>query len=127
MMETSRPGVLEVVSFVAGGYRVAVEAAQVHSQLPANHATGIASAEQLLGLPEPESREHGSRRILLLKHPAGDFAVMVSDPVELLGLAIDAIHPLPALIAARTTVAGLRGLAVDAEGVLLLVDFRAVR
>lgn len=123
----SIPAALDVVTFIAGGYRVAVEAGQVRSQLPANPAMAVASAEQLLGLPECEPPDDGSCRILLMKHSTEDVAVMVSGPVELLRLDIEAVYPLPALMAARNTLAGLRGLAVDAQGVVLLVDFRFAR
>ena len=127
-------GTLEVVSFMACGHRCAVEAAQVRTQLPAGQSASSpppVPAEQLLGLSgegtqtpqNPESRSR-SRRTLLMKHPAGDYAVTVSEPVELHRLEINAIYPLPALIAARCTLAGLRGLAMEPEGVTLLVDFR---
>jgi hypothetical protein len=127
MMETSLPDALEVVSFMAGGYRFAVEAEQVRTQLSAKNSATVPTAEQLLGLAGEETQTHGSRRTLLMKHPAGDYAVTVSDPVELLGLRVDAIYPLPSLIAARNTLVGIRGLAIGAEGVTMLVDFRAAR
>jgi hypothetical protein len=127
MMGTILPSALEVVSFMAGGYRFAVEAGQVRTQLSAKNSDVVPTAEQLLGLSGGEPQNHSSRRTLLMKHPAGDYAVTVSDPVELLGLRIDAIHPLPPLIAARNTLAGIRGLAIGAEGVTILVDFRAAR
>ena len=126
-MDLSLPAALDVVTFIAGGYRVAVEAGQVRSQLPADHAIAVASAEQLLGLPEREPRDDGACHILLMKHASEDFAVMVSGPVELLRLDIEAVYPLPALMAARNTLAGLLGLAIGAEGVVLLVDFRFAR
>lgn len=126
-METSLPDALEVVSFMAGGYRFAVEAEQVRAQLSAKNSDEVPTAEQLLGLPGGEAQNHSFRRTLLIKHPAGDYAVTVSNPVELHALRIDAIHPLPPLITARNTLAGIRGLATGAEGVTMLVDFRAAR
>lgn len=120
------PETLEVVSFMAGGYRFAVEARQVGTQLSAQHSAKLATAEQLLGLSGEETPAPAARRTLLIKHPAGNYAVTVSGPVELLGLRIDDIYPLPPLIAARTTLAALRGLALGAEGVTMLVDFRAM-
>lgn len=127
------PGTLAVVSFMAGGYRFAVEAAQVRTQLPVGQGDALAPhvspvpVEQLLGLAYVGSQNLASRRILLMKHPAGDYAVTVSDPVELHSLAFQAIHPLPSLIAARSTLMGLRGLALGADGVTALVDFRAAQ
>ena len=121
----SYPCTLEVVSFMAGGHRFAVEAAQVRTQLPSGQAGDLLTAEQLLGLPDEEAQT--SRRVLLMKHPAGDYSVMVSEPVELHAVGINAIYPLPTLIAARSKLAGIRGLAMGAEGVTVLVDFRALR
>ncbi|MFI3118531.1 MAG: hypothetical protein QX203_00955 [Methylococcaceae bacterium] len=115
---------LEVVSFMAGGYRFAVEAAQVRTQLCADQADTVAMVERLLGLSCEEPQNTASRRILLIKHATEDYAVSVSNPVELHCLEIDTIYPLPALIVARTTLTGIRGLALGPEGVTLLVDFR---
>jgi len=127
---TSERGTLDVVSFMAGGCRFAVEAAQVRTQLPAGQADARprpVPVEQLLGLSGEETQNPAARRILLMKHPAGDYAVTVSEPMELHSLDIDAIYPLPSLIAARSTLAGMRGLAMGASGVTVLVDFRAAR
>jgi len=126
-METPPIDELKVVSFMAGGCSVAVEAEQVRSQQSANNSTAIPTAEQLLGLFAGEMQNHGSRRVLLMKHPAGDYAVTVSEPVELLRLKVDAIHPLPDLIAARSTLIDIRGLAMSAQGVTLLVEFQPAR
>lgn len=120
------PATLKVVSFMAGRHRCAVEAAQVRTQSPAGAAQPI-PVEQLLGLPDSETQNPAHRSILLMKHPAGDYAVAVCAPVELHSLKIAAIHPLPALIAARCKLAGLRGLAMGEEGVTLLVDLRSLR
>lgn len=115
---------LEVVSFMAGGYRFAVEAAQVRTQLSADQADTVPMLERLLGLSCEEPQNKASRRILLIKHATEDYAVSVANPVELHCLEIDTIYPLPALIAARTTLTDIRGLALGPEGVTLLVDFR---
>lgn len=118
---------LKVVSFMASGYRFAVEAAQVRTQLPAGQSDVLLTAEQLLGLSGEETQTMTSRRILMMKHPAGDYPVSVSEPVELRALGLSAIYPLPSLIAARSTLSGIRGLAMGAEGVTVLVDFQAAR
>jgi hypothetical protein len=123
----SKSSTLEVVFFVAGGHRFAVEAAQVRTQLPAAQSATVLTAEQLLGLPDGNTQPPGFRRILLIKHSAGDYAVSVSDPVELRSLEIDSIFPLPFLIAARNSLVGIRGLAVGKEGVTVLVDLRAAK
>jgi hypothetical protein len=77
---TLLPDVLEVVSFMAGGYRFAVEAGQVRTQLSAKRSDAVPTAEQLLGLPGGETQNPGFSRILLMKHPAEDYPVTVSDP-----------------------------------------------
>lgn len=118
---------LEIVSFMAGGQRFAVEAWQVRTLLPEKSTATLATAEQLLGLSGGETQESAARRILMIKHQAGDYAVSVSEPVELLGLRARDIFPLPPLIAARGTLAGLRALALVAEGVTMLVDFRLMK
>lgn len=128
MSSTSVPGTLAVVFFTAGGHRFAVEAAQVRTQLPAGQSGTILMVEQLLGLLScGETQTRASRSILLMKHPAGDYAVAVSKPVELRSIEINAIYPLPSLIVARCTLAGLRGLAMAPEGVTMLVDFNVAK
>ncbi|TAN66688.1 MAG: hypothetical protein EPN17_13385 [Methylobacter sp.] len=109
---------------MAGGHRFAVEAAQVRTQLSAGQAGTTLTVERLLGLSCEDAQNSASRRILLMKHSAGDYAVEVSNPVELRRLEINAIHPLPSLIAARTKLVGIRGLAIGPEGLTMLVDFR---
>lgn len=124
---TSETGTLAVVSFMAGGHRYAVEAAQVRVQLSAGLSDTVLTVEQLLGLSCEETQNCASRRILLMKHSAGDYAVAVSNPVELHHMEINAIYPLPALILARSTLAGIRGLAMEPEGVTVLVDFSVAK
>jgi hypothetical protein len=124
---TSKSNTLEVVSFMAGGHRFAVEAAQVRTQLPTAQSATVLTAEQLLGLPDANTQTPGSRRILLIKHPAGDYVVTVSDPVELRSLEISTIFPLPLFIAARNSLVGIRGLTMGQEGVTVLVDFRVAK
>lgn len=127
MMKTSPPDALEVVSFMAGGYRFAIEASQVGSLQSADISAAVPTAEQVLGMSGGDTSNHSGHRILLIKHPAGDYAVMVSAPVELLRLRADTIYPLPDLIAARNTLVGIRGMVLSAEGLTLLVDFRTAK
>lgn len=126
---TSVPDTLAVVTFTAGGYRFAVEAARVCMQLPAEQSDSVLAVEQLLGLLSREDTQNRAtqRILLIMKHPAGDYAVAVSKPVELLSIEINAIYPLPSLIVARCTLVGLRGLAIDPEGMLLLVDLNEAK
>jgi len=50
----------------------------------------------------------------------------VSEPVELRSLAIGTIYSLPLLIAARNRITGMRGLAMEADGVTVLVDISVI-
>jgi hypothetical protein len=81
--------------------------------------------EHILGLQGEKMQNPLSRRVLLMKCEAGDYAVTVSEPVELRSLAVSAIYPLPSLIAARSTIAGIRGLAMELNRVTVLVDIPA--
>ena len=122
MTEISPLSALDVVSFFAGGHCFAVEAAQVRTQLPAVQYDEASSVEHILGLQGEKMQNPLSRRVLLMKCEAGDYAVTVSEPVELRSLEVSAIYPLPSLIAARSTIEGIRGLAIDSNGVTVLVD-----
>jgi hypothetical protein len=55
-----------------------------------------------------------------------DQEILVEGPVELLRLPVSAIHPLPALLAARTRLPGLRALVLpdqaNGSGLALLLD-----
>lgn len=122
MTKISPPNALDVVSFVADGHRFAVEAAQVRTQLSAGQYDAASCVEHILGLPGDKMQSPLSRRVLLMKGRAGDYAVTVSEPVELRSLEISAIYPLPPLIAAHSTLEGIRGLAMESDGVTVLVD-----
>lgn len=107
-------GRLEVVSFVAGGFRFAVEARRIQAMLD-TPAPGAIAAETLLNLPPAEG---GRRRWL----QSGRLCLEVSEPVRLASLAADHIHLLPPLLAARLTLPGARALAVDADGMMLVIE-----
>lgn len=124
MPENSSPNALCVVSFIAGGCRFAVEAAHVRTLLQAGQYDAATSVEQILGLPCDQKQDRLSPRILLMKCQGRDVAVIVSGPVEMHSLEIGAIYPLPPLIAARSTVRGIRALAIQSGGVTVLVDFQ---
>lgn len=112
---------LDMVVFHAGTYRCAVEARQVRASRPLAASGGVPALESLLGLPEPADPP-SARLMLLIRHPEGDFPLSVRAPVQMQAMAASAIHPLPPLLAARTRVRGLRALALEAEGMTLLVD-----
>lgn len=123
-MNPNVPTHLSIVSFLAGGYRCAVEAAQVRAQVHENPNTTALAVEQLLGLAVDLYGEIGFHSILLIKNGDGEVAVRVLDPVQLQQLPQAAIHPLPELIAARNQLCGLRALAMMPQGLVLLVDLQ---
>ncbi|MBS1155681.1 MAG: hypothetical protein H6R07_1605 [Proteobacteria bacterium] len=110
---------LDVVSFTAGGYRFAVEARQIDHMLDHVPAT-VMAIEALLG--QAPDGETGPRRRLQV----GTHCIEVGEPVELRAVPAELIHALPALVAARTRLKGIRALVLEAGKPLLLVDLRAV-
>jgi hypothetical protein len=123
MSDSATSSSLDVVAFMAGGYRFAVEATQVRTQMQRKADGEYRQVESVLGLPAQNSLPSDQRRVLLIKHPDGDYGVEVADPVELLSLEISTIYPLPALIAARNTLLGMRGLALWQGKIIVLVSF----
>ena len=109
---------LAIVSFSAGACRFAVEAQQVDALLD-DAAPAKVAAEALLGLP-PSASAH--RRCLRV----GDYRVGVSEPVDLRALTVDQFYPLPELVTHRIGIGGVRALALEENGALLLVDLRAL-
>lgn len=118
------PQKLAVVSFLAGGYRCAVDAAQVRAQLPQDPDKPALPVEQLLGLEADLYGELGFHSTLLIKTGDDEVAVRVMDPVQLHELAQAAIHPLPGLIGACNQLTGLCALALVPQGLVLLVDLQ---
>lgn len=116
-MNVQDEAALDVVSFVAGGCRFAVEAGLVRMQCGPDHDERARAVEALLGLPPATA----GGRTLLMKRDGGDVAVRVHEPVELLRLRAGAIFPLPPLLAACNTLNGLRALAFAGTDLILLV------
>ena len=122
---------LDLVLFSAGGWTVGIEAAQVSGAWPSTSAMArnCATVSALIGLPSapqhaPQEGKRTGMHLLSLKHPEQD--VVVNLPVEFVSMPFQQIHPLPALLAARTRLRGLRAvvLPADASGqhVALLFD-----
>ncbi len=113
---------IEVVCFTASRARFAVEASQVRTMLAADQDGGDAvPIEGLIGLPVSAGE---LRHRLILK--AGGPCVEVSGPVSLETLAAAQIHPLPRLVAARMSLAGVRALALPPSGPVLILDVNMV-
>ncbi|TXT41181.1 MAG: Uncharacterized protein FD135_512 [Comamonadaceae bacterium] len=99
-----------MVLFSAGGWRVAVEACWVTaSRLAPAHSCGC-EIEALLGFDSAAS--DAPRQYLQLSWPGGSQEVLVGSPVELVSLCASTIYPLPALLAKRTRLRGLRAIAL---------------
>ena len=118
---TEAPDRLAVVRFVAGGRQFAVEAAHVRAMIPeSGPGESAISAECLIGLPPGPP----ARRVRLVI-AADSRQVEVSEPVELASLPADSLFALPALVAKRMTLAGVRAVALTPSGAVLLVEFPA--
>ncbi|MFH2122712.1 MAG: hypothetical protein ABIJ50_04425 [Pseudomonadota bacterium] len=116
---------LKVVTFSAGGQRCAMEARHVRA-LQALLPEDIANyplIDSLLGLPE-QNDACLPRQILTLRLPESDVDFSVAAPVQLHELDFGVIHPLPALVAARTHLRGLCALGMERDGVILIFDLR---
>ena len=109
---------LAIVSFGAGAYRFAVEAQQIEALLDAD-APATLAIETLLDVPLVGEAHRRCLRV-------GQCRVTVSESVDLRALPIDQLHPLPELVARRIGIAGVRALALETDGALLLVDLRAL-
>lgn len=120
-------GTLEVVTFFAGGQRCAVEARQVRASrpLPGDDRESYQAIDPLLGLPEGEQACSPSQ-ILTIRLPENDVELSVTTPVQLRELELNTIHPLPDLLAVRTSLRGLRALALDEDGLTLIFDLRGL-
>ena len=109
---------LAIVSFAAGAHRFAVEARQVGALLE-DAATATVAIETLLGVPQVGAAHRRGLRV-------GECRVAVGEPVELRALPIDRLHSLPELVAHRIGIAGVRALALEPSGALLLLDLLAL-
>jgi hypothetical protein len=109
---------LDVVSFMAGGYRFGVEAHCVRAQL-CGQLDGAVPAATLLGMAPDAGGEGRAQRVLLLK---GDLALLVDEPVQLHHLDSGAIRALPALLAEHGTLRGMRALGLSGQEIIFLLD-----
>ncbi|MBF0339845.1 MAG: hypothetical protein HQL95_02630 [Magnetococcales bacterium] len=114
---------LDVVLFTAGGWRIGVEAHQVSSCRRMSHGEdpgNVTDLELLLGLPVTPDNQI---RLLLEFIPSVSLRPWrVTGPVELRAFPATTIHPLPTLLAVRSLIPGLRALAMEEDGITLLLD-----
>lgn len=110
---------IDLVLFRSGYYRLAVEASEVvGSRRPDASASAptCPAIESLFGLPEPSMR--AQPMILMLRAPDRDF--LADGPLELCNLAEHVIHSPPAILARTSQLRGLRALAFDDVGLVLI-------
>ncbi|HEX5394624.1 MAG TPA: hypothetical protein VFW68_15180 [Rhodocyclaceae bacterium] len=114
---------IDIVFFRCGGWRVAGDAHQARASRAMQMGDEVvAQLASLLGLPAGDQ----PMQILVVKTAAGDREFRVGGPVELRALPVEHIYALPPLLSTRSTLPGLRALAVE-DGVLtLLVDLSAL-
>ncbi|MBF0095010.1 MAG: hypothetical protein HQL34_10755, partial [Alphaproteobacteria bacterium] len=116
------PAHLDSVVFQAGGFRIAAEARHVQGM---REGTGEAPVENLIGL---DLTRGAGRRILIVKVRSGTDGVeiTVSEPVSLVPLPVGHIFPLPPMVAARLSLKGVRAIALDDAGPILLIDLPSI-
>lgn len=115
---------IDLVLFRSGHYRLAVEAREVGGSRRAgarSSAPTCPAIESLFGLPEPGMR--AQPMILMLRAPGCEF--LADGPLELCNLADQVIHPPPAILATTSQLRGLRALAFDDAGLVLIFSAAA--
>jgi len=115
---------LDIVSCDAAGYRIGLLADQVaaaHALPPqAKTDANTLALEDLLGL---EATQQPIQQCLTLKIGAQYTAqISISSDISLTSLAVEAIQPLPALLAARCRLKGVSALTLSDNQLMLLVD-----
>lgn len=104
---------IDVVLFSAGGRRFGFEASRVRSADSCQPEPADLVVETLLGLSPPPLST--TRQVLCIKMAEGDKRLVVGGPIDLVSMPVAVIHPLPILLAERTSLRGLRALAVCSE------------
>lgn len=114
---------LEVVLFRVGEHLFGVEASQVRGSCLLAEPMPV-TIEFLLGFPDiiPACGRQG----LTIKGDEQDTNISVEAPLELRSLPVEAIYPLPLLLAVRSDLPGLRALATTTTGVIPLIDLHTV-
>ncbi len=108
---------IPVVRFCIAGVRLAIPAGAVAAMALEGEAAG--SVEDLLGLA-PDGKTPS--RILTLRIHGADTNIRVPGEVTMRDLPVDAIHPLPDLVRARIGLRGVAALALEDDGVILVID-----
>ncbi len=118
---------VKIVLFSMENYRVGFEASQVvalHPITADRPEDPTKSIETVLGLTP--TTQTTPRYALQFKPLNQTQEIILSGSMDLISLDIDAIHPLPPILAARTHLKGLRALTLPTthtdQGVILLFD-----
>ena len=120
-LETCDDAALELVFFSAGGNLLGVEACQVRGSgmMP---ETPLATIESLLALSAAGASGVIRKRLSIKGEEYRDREISVESPVELVRINAASIFPLPPLLAARSTLPGLRAFAFFDSRVVPLID-----
>lgn len=116
---------LEILVFTLNGITFGVDTEQLGGVLTAAEA-GAAGTELVPFSDKiPMSGMAGivqTPYALLIKDTA-QYAVVIESPEDIISIRIDAIRPLPPLMAACNTSQAVWGVGMREEGIILLVDF----
>ncbi len=115
---------LDMVACVAAGYHIGLLAEQVAAAhtltTQAKTDANTLALEDLLGL---KATQQPIQQCLTLKIGAQYTAqISISSDISLISLALEAIQPLPALLAARCRLKGVSALTISDNQLMLLVD-----
>lgn len=116
---------LDMVACVAAGYHIGLLAEQVAAAhtltTQAKTDANTLALEDLLGLKA--TQQPTIQQCLTLKIGAQYTAqISISSDISLISLALEAIQPLPALLAARCRLKGVSALTISDNQLMLLVD-----
>ena len=98
------PDRLEIVCFFDAGRRFGIESWRVLAKRP---------------LDPPDA---GSAGLVVRLFPDGTRVLRAEEPIMITTLPAASIHPVPPFISSQCSLAGLRALAFDAQGILFIME-----
>jgi len=122
------PAMLECISFKVADTEVLIERHHVLSMISmgknnrVNDGLKLTTIEELLGLTTITDLAEHKKSLLALSIGNGQLNLEVSDPVELVTLTAEKIHPLPILLASRIKLPSICALAEINNAMGIIVD-----
>lgn len=110
---------LDLVVFRGGQHTFAVEATQIAASAQLSPEQTVPAIETLLSLSA--NSDNNQRLVIVVKKAQQNRVISVAAPLDLCSIPASAIHPLPALLAARCTLPGLRALTIFKQQLTLLI------